>query len=116
MKHRFTSSKPDTSDPSLIGSASWNDTHVVGHTTISSNTTLNSTHDWIRAVGGTLGISLTLTTIDGATVEITKVDAAVGAVTIVGTINGQANWILNNQWQHVKLHCDGISWTVVSRT
>lgn len=117
MKHSFVSTKADPADPTLIGSTDWNGVHVVGVTTLSANTTLTASHDFVKAVGGTLGITLTLPSapVVGARYEIKKVDAGVGAVTIVGSIDGQSSYILGDQYQYVVVNWDGTVWHVVGR-
>ena len=114
MKHSFVSPKADGSDNTLVQASAWNGVHIVGVTSLSANTTLTSTHDFIKATGGTLGITLTLPAVaTGLRFEIKKVDSGVGYVTVAGTIDGATNYILSNKNQYVVVNCDGTGWHIV---
>lgn len=70
----------------------------------------------IMATSGGGGITLTLpsaTGLEGRTFRIKKVDAGVGFVTIVGAIDGMANYPLTNQYQYVVLESGNGTWQIV---
>ena len=81
--------------------------------TLAFSTAVNAT---VLATGGGAGIALTLpaaTGLEGRTFRINKVDAGVGAVTVVGSIDGMANYPLTNQYQYVSLESGNGTWQVV---
>jgi hypothetical protein len=52
-----------------------------------------------------------------AVVVIKKIDSGAGNVIIEGngseTVDGALNYTLSNQWQYVRLYCDGTTWHVI---
>ena len=87
MKHIFSSGKSDDADATLVRPVNWNDVHVHGITSVSGNTTLNTTHDYVRGTGGAGGITITLPAAAGQTGRvylIKKVDSAAGSVIVEG--------------------------------
>jgi hypothetical protein len=44
---------------------------------------------------------------------VIKVDAGTGSITIVGTINGIANYSLGNQWQYARIQSNGTAFRVI---
>lgn len=115
MKHKFVSTKPAAPDPTKVGSVEWDQPHVIVGTAISSNTLGAAPDDLILATGGVSGITYTpfAGAADGTVVMVMKVDAGAGAVTVLGTINGSANFVLTNQWQLVELRAQGGAWQVL---
>lgn len=129
MKHRFRSPDPDLSGQTvllpdgssvdgdvLVDGPKWNDVHVVGTREVSADDVLTADDDFVEATGGVDGITLTLldptlgvvSDDDGVVgyrkVKIMKVDDGDGAVTLDGTVNGNADgYALANQWQYVEL-------------
>lgn len=90
---------------------------VSGLRTISGNDTLVSTDGTIQVVTG--GSTITFSLMDGTTLvanpkfTIAKIDSGTGSVSITPfsgqTINGQATWNLDNQWQEITIQWDGTS-------
>jgi hypothetical protein len=77
----------------------------------------------VEATGGTGGISVNLPTAignSGKVFVISKVDSAVGSVTIAATvgqlIDGQTTFVLTAQWQAVIVQSDGANWMVWNRS
>jgi hypothetical protein len=119
MKHKFISSVPEGSNPSLVGPNEWNDTHVFAFTTTSTNLTLVAPNDFVACTGGSGGITITLLTAvgnGGCAFIIKKVDSGIGAITIATTssqtIDGSSTYQLTNQWQFVKVISDGSNWLI----
>ena len=121
MKHAFQSGKLNGPDSTLVRPSSWNDAHVYGRTAISVTTAIDTTHDLVEMTTGAGGITANLpdaTTIPaGRPYKFIKVDSGAGAGTItpngVQTINGNANYQLVEQWQHVEIYSDGSNWKVI---
>jgi hypothetical protein len=103
--------------PGRVGGPEWNVPHTVRTREVSTDDALDITDDCIEATGGTVGIELTLLPPAGLggsdrgeydigchTFKVIKVDAGIGPVTLVGTINGNAGgYVLANQYQYVKV-------------
>jgi hypothetical protein len=57
--------------------------------------------------------------VNGYIVTVKKVDSGAGAVIVQGngspaeSIDGAITWTLSNQYQYVRLLCDGTSWHVI---
>jgi len=49
----------------------------------------------------------------GKIFTVKKVDAAVGTISVVATIDGQASYALGNQYQYVRLQNNGASYDVI---
>lgn len=121
MKHIFTSTKTQGSDPSLVGPNQWNDTHGYGLTLVSVNTVITSAMDVILATSGGSGITITLpsaSTNTNRSFIIKKIDSSVQAVNINTTggqtIDGNASgYVLVNQWQYVEVLSDGSNWQII---
>src|SRR5690242_1530032 len=101
MKHIFQNAHSDGADSSIVRPSNWNAKHVYGRTPISSDTTLDDTHDLVEATGGSVGITVTLPTAVGRagySYKIVRADSNTGPVTIATTsaqtINGQSNYTL----------------------
>lgn len=82
----------------------------------SGNTTLVVTDENETIVGDATGgaFNVTLPTLgasnDGWAVRVAKVDASVNAITVVGTINGVANYVLNRQFSMMTFIWTGTAW------
>lgn len=127
IKHSFVSPKSDGGDTTLVRPSNWNADHEgspdflqVAQVSTSTNLTLDDTHSTVLATGGAGGITATLPTAvgrQGRRYTIVRVDAGAGDVTLDGdgseTINGDADYILVNQWQFVTVESDGTNWVVV---
>lgn len=121
MKHAFQSAKSDGGDATIVKPSNWNDSHVYSRTAISSNTSINSTHDLVEMTTGGGGITATLpdatTVTAGKPYKFIKVDSGAGAGTIATTggqtINGNSTYSLVEQWQHVEVYSDGSNWKVI---
>lgn len=107
MKHSFVSSVPEVSDPTIVGSREWNEPHVTGVRTLSTDDAIDSSDDFIEATGGVAGITVTLPPcagLAGHRFEVMKVDSGAGSVLLDGTVNGDAGgYYLVNQFQIVVL-------------
>jgi hypothetical protein len=74
---------------------------------------------FVMAASGALGITVTLppaATVPGRIVTVKKVDAVFANVTvapIAGTIDGNATYLLGNQYQYVRVLSDGSNWKIV---
>jgi hypothetical protein len=95
--------------------------------TLSASGAVPPSTDFIRAVGGTGGIVLTLTgkiypTGNPATpvfvntvFHAVRIDAGAGPVTFVDSngalFNGQSSWVMNNAFQWAIFIWDGVGWT-----
>lgn len=119
MKHSFSSGKTDDADATLVRPSNWNATHIKGYTALSSNTTLDSTHDYIAATAGASGITITLPTAasdTGRTYTIQKVDSAAGTVTVATTssqtISGPTTRLLATQWDSITVVSNGANWNL----
>jgi len=70
---------------------------------------------FIRATTGALTLNFTLlppAQCVGRIWNIKKVDAGIGAVNIIGAIDGFANWIIANQFSYVRVMSNGVSYDV----
>lgn len=120
-KHRFVSAVTDSADATEIRTQSdWNDTHIVGITSISGNTTLANTHDVLLCTAGAGGITVTLPTAVGRTGQIyliKKVDSGAGAVRIATTssqtIDGLTYQFLYERYSFMELASDGSNWAIL---
>lgn len=115
MKHAFTSTKPPVADPTKVGSREWDQPHIIVGRTVSANFTCTTDDDLILATGGSAGISCTPlpSAPDGTVFIVMKFDAGPGGVTILGTINGQTNFVLTDRWQFVELLAYSGTWLIV---
>ena len=127
VKHNFVSPKADGGDTTLVRPSNWNADHEgspdflqLAQVATSINLTLDDTHSTVKATGGAGGITITLPTAvgrQGRRYTIVRVDVGAGDVTLDGngseTINGDADYILVNQWQHVTVESDNVNWVVV---
>lgn len=127
MKHKFTSAKPAAPDQivqadgtivdgrTLVDGPKWNQQHVIAGRVIAANAIALADDDLILATGGSAGISYTLlpNAADGTVVMVIKTDAGSGAVTILGTVNGQSNLALTDRWQCAWLRAQGGSWNIL---
>ena len=96
---------------------------------VAANAIVGDTVDYIKATGGAGGIIITLTpgidftgdptnpTVLYQVYYVRKDDAAAGAITIVdpnnALFNGQASWVLNNQYQWAICIWTGAGWDVI---
>jgi hypothetical protein len=119
MRHRFPSAKSDGADSTLVQPSNWNDLHDTKVTALSSNTTLNATHDFVAVTTSTSTITITLPAasgLTGRTYTILKIDSGYGTVVVDGnaseTINGNLTYTLKNQYEMLELVCDGSNWLV----
>ncbi len=123
MKHKFISTLPNGTNPSLVDQTQWNDTHVWVPRPISATQAGVQTDDWIQATGGSGGISYTLPlTTTGQPIRVMKVDSGAGAVTVLpgtGTINSlnalaQSSYALTNPGQYAEFTFDGTNFWVTA--
>lgn len=70
----------------------------------------------VDASAGARTITLPTTTIRGVVFLIKKVDASANTVTIAGTIDGSANYVLSTQWKFVRVVSNGTAnqWNVIA--
>ena len=68
---------------------------------------------FFRVTTGSGTITATLLPILNKIVTILKVDAGVGSVVIIGSIMGQASYMLSNEFQYVRLQYNGTTYDVV---
>lgn len=69
-----------------------------------------------RGSSGAGTVNLTLPTpvgIAGKIFVIIKIDAAIGNINIIGTINDQPNYSLGNQYQYVRVQSNGTTYDVI---
>ncbi len=101
--------------------------HITGEalrlhvTEIDSDTTLNDTHSVIWVDAGTGDVTLTLPAAASSgdrRYEIKRIDSSSNDVTIDGngaeTIDGETTVTLDDQWQTLRIMCDGATWGVMS--
>lgn len=114
MKHSTIGN--NLNPPGVLGGDAWNAPHRLIARIISADATLTADDDYIEAVGGSSGISITLLPLppDGTTIHVMKIDSGDGVVTLLGTINGDPALFLETQWQIVILRASGGTWEIVS--
>jgi hypothetical protein len=61
---------------------------------------------------GNVNASLSATTI-GKIITLKKVDAGAGSVVVIGSIDGQASYLLTNQFQYVRVQYNGATYDVI---
>lgn len=69
-----------------------------------------------RGTTGAGTIALTLpppATCPGKIFTAKKVDAGLGTLSVVGAIDGQVSWDMNNQFQYVRVQSNGASYDVI---
>jgi hypothetical protein len=83
---------------------------------------LAPTDDDVLFTTGSSSLTATLPTavgISGKTFLIKKIDSGSGIVTVATTssqmIDGDASYILGNQWQFLKVFSDGSNWQVAGK-
>ena len=97
---------------------------ALGFITTAVNTVLAATdvNKVVKATGGALGITITLpdptlAAVIGVPLHIKKMDAGVGAVTVLPfaaeTIDGAASVGLASQWNSIEVVSDGTNWLVI---
>ncbi len=68
----------------------------------------------VNAAGGPVSITLpAAATTPGALIDVSKIDASANAVTVVGTINGVANFDLLLQDESITLVSDGTGFRII---
>ena len=104
------------------GSGTWT---FVGGPAITSKTTTYTATTADKIISVTTGSAWTLTMYAassnaGRTLEVIKTSSDFNALTIDGnsseTINGATTYLLNTQYERVKLLCDGSNWLVIEHT
>jgi hypothetical protein len=115
MKHKFTSAKAAAADATLVDGPKWNQPHIIVGCSVAANATCTADDDLILASGGVSGITITPlpNAPDGTVLMVMKVDGGPGVVTVLGTINGQANFQLTTRWQVVEIVAQGGAWQVL---
>jgi len=90
------------------------------YTSISTNTTLDATHNVVDVDASSAAITITLPTavgINGREYVIRKLDSSANAVTVDGngaeTINGAATKALSTQFETVHIMSDGANWIIL---
>jgi hypothetical protein len=88
--------------------------------TVTSNTTIGTTHHTVLCDATSAGFTITLPTAassSGRIYIIKKIDATVNVVTIDGdgseTIDGATTQSLSTQWQTLRIQSNGTSWYVI---
>jgi hypothetical protein len=90
------------------------------YTSISTNTTLDATHNVVDVDASSAAITITLPTavgINGREYVIRKLDSSANAVTVDGngaeTVNGAATKALSTQYETVHIMSDGANWIIL---
>lgn len=90
-------------------------------TTVSANTTLNTTHYTVLVNAATAGVTITLPAASGVTGRmyvIKKIDSSANTVTIDGNgtekIDGANTVTLSAQWNSRTIQCDGSAWYIIA--
>lgn len=113
ITHKYTSTKTDPSDTSLIGASKWNDTHTV---TLSKrvmvvNGAITSSDESLLINGGVTATLPDATTVDGQLFRVKRIDSGSSLAKVV-TTGGQlidslySEIDLTNQNQFVVLQAD----------
>ena len=87
--------------------------------TQTSNYVVTVNDDIIRAdaTGGPMSVTLPTPSLAvGKIFYIQKIDSSPNPVTVVGTINGQTNFVLNNQYELIQVYSDGTSYQLINHT
>lgn len=87
--------------------------------TVSSNYVATANDDIIRVDATSGPISITLPTpnlVTGKIYYIQKIDSSGNAVTVVATINGQSNFVINNQYELISVYSDGTAYDLITHT
>lgn len=92
-----------------------------GITTVSSNTTLNSTHYTVLVNASVAAVTITLPAVASSArriYSIKKIDSSVNAVTVDANgseqVDGADNTVLTSQWNSKTIQCDGVEWYIIS--
>lgn len=128
--HPFKCLVPPGGNPGNVTSDNWNDVHQSGSvpTPYSASGVVPTTVDFIRATGGSGGITLTLTpsanVVTGPsgtytvyqTYRAKKVDSAAGLITFIdpngALFDGASSYVLSQQGQWADFIWNGTSWDV----
>lgn len=81
------------------------------------NVTLDNTHHTMRADATTGNISVTLPTAStcvGRIYVVKKTDGTANTVTVVGTINGTSNRVINTQHSGFQFQSNGTDWDIIA--
>jgi hypothetical protein len=109
-------SRADVAGTGTGGGGGGADTVLLASTT--QNLTLPSSGNlYVDATAGAGGITLTLPTavgLGGQRATVVMVDTGAGGVTLAGTISGNTNYELTNQWQSVTVESNNTSWRVTA--
>lgn len=85
--------------------------------TKTANYTLTSTDSIILADAAVASINVTLPSasgIAGRQYTIKRVDGSANTATVVGTVDGVANYALSAQWKYVTVVSDGTNWMIIA--
>lgn len=85
--------------------------------TKTANYTLTTTDSIILADATAANINVTLPTasgISGRQYTVKRIDGSVNTATVVGTIDGAANYTLSAQWKYVTVVSDGTNWMIIA--
>jgi|GEM_PF-7131865 len=124
ITHRFQSAVPAGGVVGDVTTVNWNDSHVfiLLSTAYNANANVAATAEVLEGTGGSGGITLTLPSAAANTGKFfyaMKVDSGAGAVTLVDAagalFNGDNSYVLENQWQAVKLQSNGTRWNVIGQ-
>lgn len=84
--------------------------------TITTNTTLDENYQavFVDATSGAISVTLpNAATAKGKAYHIKKIDSSNNTVTIIGTIDGVANRVINTQYMNIYLRSNGTAWYIL---
>lgn len=120
MIHAFNCAIAEAPPSGGVGPTEWNQTHVLGITSVSANLGLTAAHDTLFVTTGSSTVVLTLPSAVGnlgRTYLIKKVDSGLGIVSVATvsaqTIDGQPSWDLTNEYQYIEVASDGANWNII---
>ena len=98
-------------------SQAFTSTLVINTVSSDYSATINDNIIQVNAIGGPISITLpTPSLVTGKIFYIQKIDASTNTVTVVGTINGQSNFIIHDQWELISIYSDGTQYELIAHT
>lgn len=110
MKHAFVSTVPSGANPGLVRPVNWNAVHVLDPTSLSQNTTLDNTLDWIEASGTITLILPPVASSEGVCYFMTNVGS--GVISVVDANNNPV-FSIGLTSQTFLVACDGTVWKIL---